>query len=59
MRKTVLIQASKNCTSREREEKRDRRQHEADGYKPDFDKLPPEPESWTAEKKKEDDAKPD
>ena len=30
---------------------------EANGYKPDFDKLPSEAEYWAAENKKEDDGK--
>jgi hypothetical protein len=34
-----------------------RSKYEANGYKPDFDKLPSEAEYWAAEKKKEDDAK--
>ena len=34
-----------------------RPKYEANGYKPDFDKLPSEAEYWAAEKKKEDDAK--
>jgi hypothetical protein len=34
-----------------------RSRYEANGYKPDFDKLPSEAEYWAAEKKKEDDAK--
>ena len=34
-----------------------RSRYEANGYKPDFDKLPSEAEYWAAEKKKEDDAR--
>jgi hypothetical protein len=34
-----------------------RSRYEANGYKPDFDKLPPEAEYWAAEQKKEDNAK--
>jgi hypothetical protein len=34
-----------------------RSKYEANGYKPDFDKLPSEAEYWAAEKKKEDDVK--
>jgi hypothetical protein len=34
-----------------------RSKYEANGYKPDFDKLPSEAEYWAAENKKEDDAK--
>ena len=34
-----------------------RSKYEANGYKPDFDKLPSEAEFWAAEKKKEDDVK--
>ena len=34
-----------------------RSKYEANGYKPDFDKLPSEAEYWAAEKKTEDDAK--
>jgi hypothetical protein len=33
-----------------------RSKYEANGYKPDFDKLPSEAEYWAAEEKKEDDA---
>jgi hypothetical protein len=33
-----------------------RPKYEANGYKPDFDKLPSEAEYWAAEEKKEDDA---
>jgi hypothetical protein len=34
-----------------------RSKYEANGYKPDFDKLPSEAEYWAAERKKDDDAK--
>jgi hypothetical protein len=34
-----------------------RSKYEANGYKPDFDKLPSEAEYWAIEKKKEDDSK--
>jgi hypothetical protein len=34
-----------------------RSKYEANGYKPDFDKLPSEAQYWAAENKKEDDAK--
>jgi hypothetical protein len=34
-----------------------RSKYEANGYKPDFDKLPSEAEYWATEKNKEDDAK--
>jgi hypothetical protein len=34
-----------------------RSRYEANGYKPDFDKLPSEAEYWAAEKKKEGDAR--
>jgi hypothetical protein len=33
-----------------------RSKYEANGYKPDFDKLPSEAEYWATENKKEDDA---
>jgi hypothetical protein len=34
-----------------------RSKYEANGYKPDFDKLPSEAEYWAAERKKDEDAK--
>ena len=33
-----------------------RSKYEANGYKPDFDKLPSEAEYWAAERKRDDDA---
>ena len=45
------------CAGPARHHSDPRSKYEANGYKPDFDKLPSEAEYWAAEKKKEDDAK--